>query len=151
LKYSADPVSQAANSLIELIDRLLRDAFSDEEVLAWIQDAFPGRIKALTYVPAGRSAMLPTKLGQALCLAYGAQQVTDPSLINETAAVALTTVRRQLQALKHADTGSPAESLQLVGYLSAIEGCLLLMIRLGWSSIPDDQLNMLRSRLPVAA
>jgi hypothetical protein len=33
LTYSADPVSQAASSLIEMIDRLLRTAFNEAEVL----------------------------------------------------------------------------------------------------------------------
>ena len=33
LEFSADPVSQAAHSLVELIDRMLRDAFESEYVI----------------------------------------------------------------------------------------------------------------------
>jgi len=41
LEHSADPVSQASSSIIELIDRLLRTAFTDQEVLDWVRAAYP--------------------------------------------------------------------------------------------------------------
>ncbi len=41
LEHSADPVSQAANSLIELIDRLLRQSFPEPAVLDWVRTKYP--------------------------------------------------------------------------------------------------------------
>ncbi|MGW0664861.1 hypothetical protein [Streptodolium elevatio] len=40
LDQSEDCISQAANSLIELIDRIMRESFSQAEVMAWVEDNF---------------------------------------------------------------------------------------------------------------
>jgi hypothetical protein len=51
IEHSPDPVGQAASSLIELLDRMLRSAFSDDYVLSWIDRNYKPQRKDLTYIP----------------------------------------------------------------------------------------------------
>jgi hypothetical protein len=149
LNHSADPISQASNSLIELLDRLLRDAFPEDEVLAWIGENVPARWEGLTY-SAENGGTRPTKRGQALCFVYAAQPLNGYSVLHEAAASALVSVRRQLQQLKHADLGSPAEQEAVLRSVSIIESLLLLVFQLVWRGVDDDALSRVRGRLQQA-
>ena len=116
LETSDDGVSQAANSLIELIDRLLRTAFTDTEVLAWLTAT--GRTAEIRCDDTGQTR--PTKKGQALCFIYGAVESEQPSGAHEAAAVAIVSVRNGLQKLKHADTGADTERDEMLKYLLSL-------------------------------
>ncbi|MCX5063790.1 MULTISPECIES: hypothetical protein [unclassified Streptomyces] len=133
LKYSEDGVSQAANSLIELIDRIMREAFRPKDVLAWIKANLPDE-PLLTYIKDGKEA--PTKRGEALCFVYSASSVAreaneyddgaGPALIQDVLARILVSTRDKLQKLKHSDGGTQEERERLLALFSALEGALLL-------------------------
>ncbi|MFK3981908.1 hypothetical protein ACI2K4_16220 [Micromonospora sp. NPDC050397] len=148
LDHSADPVTQAANSLIELLDRLLRAAFSDDEVIEWIGANYP-HAKDLTYfdIKGAARKLRPTKKGQVLCFVYAGLAVDELSPLHELAATAVVTVRTQLQKLKHADMGTAEEAAEVAKHLNAIEGFLHLAISVAWASMPTERLDGLRVRL----
>jgi hypothetical protein len=139
LKYSEDGVSQAANSLIELIDRIMREAFPSKDVLLWVDTYLPEE-PDLAYIADGQRK--PTKKGEALCFVYGGGPITgdtadgsetivSPSFIHETLAIVLVSARNKLQKLKHADSGTPEEREQLAAVLTALEGALMLGLTIG--------------------
>ena len=143
LDVSEDGPAQAASSLIELIDRLLRATFPDDEVLAWLSDT--GRTgDDYTHDKNGKER--PTKRAQALCFIYGGQRA-DPSPFHELAATALVTARAKLQRIKHADAGTPEEAALVATLISTIEGFLTLAIRVGWLALPPENIEQLRQRL----
>ncbi|TDC37088.1 hypothetical protein [Micromonospora sp. KC213] len=148
LEHSADPVAQAANSLIELIDRLLRAAFTDDEVMEWLQANYPSA-KGLTYIDQkGHSPKIrPTKKAQVLCFVHAGLPVAEPSPLHEMAATAIVTVRAQLQKLKHADLGTEEEAVEVARHLNAVEGFLQLAVGVTWALAPDERVNELRTRL----
>lgn len=137
LMYSADGVSQAANSLIELIDRLLREAFTTEEVLAWVDAELPEDASLIWNQGGSRH---PTKRAQALCFLYGGQTVarqptkdddgTGTSFVHEVLARVIVSAREKLQGLKHADSGTDDfEAMRRL--LVSVEAVLMLGLRLG--------------------
>jgi hypothetical protein len=139
LQYSEDGVSQAANSLIELIDRIMREAFPPAKVLEWVDANLPGDPE-LTHMKDG--VRCPTKRAESLCFVYGGETVTarevtqfddgtGPSVIHDVVARVLVSARNKLQKLKHFDSGSPAEREQLGTVLSALEGALMLGLSMG--------------------
>ncbi len=75
LDHSVDGVSQAANSLIELIDRLLREAFDPISVVKWVDANLP-EDGSLVWVNCGQRR--PTKRAEALCLVYGVARSRGP-------------------------------------------------------------------------
>ncbi|WP_369162367.1 hypothetical protein [Streptomyces sp. R02] len=139
LRYSEDGVSQAANSLIELLDRIMREAFPPTEVLLWVDKNLPGE-PGLTHLKDGHRA--PTKRAEALCFVYGGGPVMlgepntldsgeGPSLLHDIVALVLVSARNKLQRLKHADSGTQEEREQLMMVLSALEGALMLGLTFG--------------------
>lgn len=134
LRYSADGVSQAASSLIELIDRVLREAAADRDVLDWI-DRELSNTSGLTY-EAASGERRPTTRASTLYFLYsggsvarqasGADDGTGPSIIHEVLASIVVVARKKLQRLKHADTTDPSDREQLDQLLSAVEGALWL-------------------------
>ncbi|MFJ6140506.1 hypothetical protein [Kitasatospora sp. NPDC092286] len=138
LQHSEDGVSQAANSLIELIDRILREAFPQKKSLAWAQANFDD-LSGLTHIEDG--VLKPTKLAEALCFVYGGGPRPEPttvgdvqqtgSVVHETVARVIVTARNNLQKMKHADSGSEEEREQLLRILVAVEGALMLSLSLG--------------------
>ncbi len=154
LELSADGVSQAANSLIELIDRLLRQAYSKETVLAWVESNRPGQADLWFQRTDGTRA--PTKRAEALCFVYGGGKVarvreetfdgSDRSLLHEVLAGAIVVARAELQILKHADADDDADREKLRLVLASVEGILMLALRLGWPSAavrpPSDSPNL---------
>lgn len=145
LDYSADAIAQCANSLIELIDRLLRAAFTESEVLEWTRVNYQ-HLSDMTYTDSS-GKLRPTKRAQALCFVHAGLAVAEPSPLHELAAVALVTARSQLQQLKHADKGTEDERIELRRYLAAIEGFLDLAVGLVWATAPTEQVEGLRMRL----
>lgn len=146
MEHSADGVSQAANSLIELIDRLARNAFDEDEVLAWVDVQFANPSE-FTY--SQNDSRRPTKRAQLLCLVYAGGPVDDPSVpaLHRLVAFVLLTVRERLQKLKHADTGSDDELTLVRGMLSVVEGAFLVLVRLCWSVGDQAALQVIRDRI----
>lgn len=147
LEYSPDPVSQAANSIIELIDRLLRNAFSEDEYLAWIEASFPDRLAELTHIDKASGIRRPTKRGQALCFVHAGIPVSESVPMNEIAASSLVTIRAQLQKLKHADRGTPEELEEAQQLLLAFDGFVALAIGLSWATSDDTAVQRLKNAL----
>jgi hypothetical protein len=141
LQYSEDGISQAANSLIELIDRIMRESYPPKTVLAWLEANAPGA-EGLTFLDKESGKMRPTKRGEALCFVYGGGPVAprepnqyegreDPRFIHEVLAITLVAARNKLQDLKHSDEGTQEEREQLLTVLAAIEGALMLGLTIG--------------------
>lgn len=147
---SADPVSQAANSLVELIDRLLRDAYTEEEVLAWIDVNYPGERKRFTFEDSEQGLVRPNKQAQALMLVNVGEARVEDDRLHELAATVLVKSRRKLQALKHADTGKPEELEELGRLMAGVEAFLLVVPSLMWATRSVDSLEQLYSRLDPA-
>lgn len=145
LKLSADGASQAAHSLVELIDRMLRTAFPDNAVMAWIADSSRTH-DGLTYIKEDGSQR-PTKRAQALCFAYGGRPASQKSAVHEMVATGLVAARAQLQELKHADQGNEAEVRQVTSLMAAVEGFLTLALRIGWATLDEEEVDGLRRRL----
>lgn len=139
LQYSEDGVSQAANSLIELLDRIMREGYTPDAVLAWVDSNLPDQ-EGLTHELQGQRR--PTKRAEALCFVYGGEAITareatehdngkGPDFLHDVIAIALVSARNQLQKLKHADDGTEEEREQLMSVLSAVEGALMLGLTMG--------------------
>ncbi|MFF1306570.1 hypothetical protein [Streptomyces sp. NPDC058307] len=139
LRFSEDGVSQAANSLIELLDRIMRESFKPAEVLAWVDVNLPDGID-LTHEVQGQRR--PTKRAEALCFVYGGDPIMPreasenddgqgPDFIHDVIAISLVSIRNQLQKMKHADYGTPEEKSQLLSILAALEGALMLGLTIG--------------------
>ncbi|MCT2589803.1 hypothetical protein LHJ74_07725 [Streptomyces sp. N2-109] len=146
LRFSEDGVSQAANSLIELLDRIMRESLKPAEVLAWVDANLPDA-EDVTHEVQGQ--MRPTKRAEALCLVYGGDPITPreatenddgqgPDFIHDVIAIALVSIRNQLQKMKHADHGTPEEKGQLLSVLAALEGALMLGLTIGDLSVEPE-------------
>ncbi|MEX5633863.1 SGNH/GDSL hydrolase family protein [Parafrankia sp. FMc2] len=145
LDTSADGVSQAANSLVEMLDRMLRNAFQREFVLEWVRREAPNK-RDLTYVD-HYGVVQPSKRGQALCLVYAGQPIPHPSPMHELAAMGVAEVRGALQKLKHADSGREEEIDEVRKLMAAIEGFITFTIQVGWVGVDEESLSTLRERL----
>jgi len=133
LLHSVDGVSQAANSIIELIDRLLR-GYPDEYVLNWVDQYLSDAEEELTYF--FENTRRPTKRAQALCLLSGGGDVMRDEhgarieLLELPVDVVLT-ARNSLQKVKHADDGSSGERAEVAALLTGVEAALMLMLTIG--------------------
>lgn len=148
IQHSADPVGQAATSLIELLDRILRAAFTEDQVVSWAARNYPDAAD-MTYFPKdskdGRAR--PTKRAQALCFAHAGVEVESPSPLHELAAAAIVSARADLQRLKHDDDGTPEDLEELQRLLAAVEGFMTLVVGVVWGSAPSETLDEFRGRL----
>ena len=149
LAFSADPVSQAANSVLELVDRMLRNAFTAEYVLEWIDRCFPTPRDDLIQLH-GRKRR-PSTRGRALCFIYAGENPVETTIIHELAVEAIVAVRPRLQRLKHADSCTDGEREELVALLEAVEACMVLASRVTWLGVEDSSLGELRDRLVLSA
>lgn len=151
LQWSSDPVSQAAHSLVELIDRTLRAAFEDDDVLAWLEGTEYDS-QDLTYMNAdGLTA--PTKAAEALCFAFAGSSISDPEgrYLFDLAAHTLARARRELQQLKHADTGAGFEEGDIRRYYDAIVSALTLITKVCWRIVEEsDKVESIRMRLSAS-
>jgi hypothetical protein len=151
LAFSADSNSQAANSLIEFIDRLLRKTYTDDEVMAWLGENYPD-LDDLTYHDRNAGKVRPTKRGQALCFVHARASVPQPSETHVLVATSLSAIRKKLQQIKHADEGTDEERDTITSCLIGLEAFVHLGIGLAWAMVPDAGLVDLKARLdPPAA
>ncbi len=146
---SPDGISQGANSLVELIDRLLRTTFSQQEVTEWL--AASELEKPAQYMFDRGGQQVPTKFAQALCFVYAGKPATDYSVIHQLAAKTLVEARNRLERLKHADDGSRNELDELQLVCQVLEGFLLLTVNFGWKYLAAEGIDSLRVRLEIAA
>ncbi|WP_079408599.1 hypothetical protein [Streptomyces sp. 3211] len=147
LTHSEDGISQAANSLIELIDRIMREAFSNEEVMAWAEENLPDE-PLLTHKDKD-GKIKPTKRAEALCFVYRggptAREANEhdngqgPTLIHDVLARVIVATRTSLQKFKHDDAGTQEEKDQLLSLLAGLEGALLLGLSISQIGIKRDQ------------
>lgn len=148
LDHSVDGVSQAANSLVELIDRIAREAFSDAKVLEWLAANGLHDSRHTYSVAEGRCR--PTKRGQLLCLAWAGAPMKEaaPGALNlqKVAAYALLNIRDSLQKLKHADEDTEAERVLLRRLLDAIEATTVLMVKAAWAMSGREHVQALRAQ-----
>lgn len=136
LDHSADGVAQAASSLIELIDRVLREAVDHDTVLGWIDRELPDQSNLTFLNKAGDR--VPTKQGEILCFLYASGSVarpptdaddgTGPLLFYQVLASAIVASRTKLQRLKHADDAGDSDRAALEGLLSAVEEALMVAL-----------------------
>ena len=143
MAHSADCVSQAANSLIELIDRLLR-VFTDEEVLEWLATNYP-KLPDTTYEKDGK--VRPSTRGRALCVVHGSEKTDNASDMYIVAAMALNRTRKTLQQLKHADENTLGERAQIESCMNEVEAFFFLLTSFTWVGVDDGILDMIRNRL----
>lgn len=146
LAFSADSNSQAANSLIEFIDRLLRLTYTDTEVLDWLDANYPD-LKDVKYADSQSGEVRPTKRGQALCFVHAHADVAQPSEMHLLVATSLAAMRKKLQVIKHADEGTEQERETIRNCMIGLEAFVHLGIGLSWSLVPDAGLSDLKSRL----
>lgn len=149
LEHSADGVSQAANSLVELIDRFSREAFEEREVLDWLAASGLGG-QDFTFLTAdGRKR--PTKRAELLCLSWAgvpARARPEGSIdFQKLSAFTLLNLRTELQKFKHADEATEEEKVRLDEFLNAIEASVLLMVRVAWMLAGPEPRQMLLDRL----
>lgn len=151
LAHSADGVSQAASSLVELLDRLAREAFTEAAVLEWLVDNSLDGSRYVYYTAEGRRR--PTKRAQFLCLAWAAGPISQqPQTLNlqKVVALALVNVREKLQKLKHSDAGTAEERELLLSLLNTIEGATMILARACWGAAGKERIASLHQRLSVA-
>jgi hypothetical protein len=146
LDTSADGASQAANSLVEFVDRLLRSAAPTEEILTWLEG---GSFAAATHIKEGSSKLQPTKRGQALFFisAGGDAERFATDTVANYMVDGLIGARTRLQQIKHADVGDEAEKNTIRRAANAIEGFVTYSLKLGWMARPDADIESLRLRL----
>jgi hypothetical protein len=147
LANSDDGVGQAATSLIEMIDRMLRTACTTGEVLEWIQTNRPDD-KSLTHVKDGR--LRPTKRGEALCFAYAGLPPGDDSAFYDMLAATIVAARTAAQQIKHADHGTPEEAEELRQLMQSTRGALTVILRISWI-MSDERYTTLKDRFATAA
>ncbi|MFF0266826.1 hypothetical protein [Kribbella sp. NPDC004536] len=150
LAHSADPVSQAANSLIEFVDRLLRKAFDEQAVLAWIKQNCPSDTELIYTTSSGTER--PSKRGEAMCFMYGGGPLRMRSPLHEAAVAGLIVARTALQRLKHADELSDGNEIEQVSiHLNAIEAYLLIAMKIGWLALDEAEVTQIRERIAPRA
>lgn len=144
---SPDGVSQAAGSLVELIDRLVRLAFTDDEVLDWLTE-HNVRADRYTYPSKETNKIRPTKRAQLLCLIW-ARGTPSAELLpwTEMLAAAVVASRGELEQLKHADSASPAELRKVEQSLFAIRAFTVILCELLWRLWPETEVLSVTARL----
>ena len=139
LNFSADGASQAANSLVEVIDRLLRQSVDNAEVLRWVADDYPGGQKDLTYRPNGSTRLAPTKRAQLLFYLYNGRKMAKVEPFIETLVSAFLSAREILQQIKHADSDYDDAVVEVEAAMRSLAGSLTIVMRLrALTSGPDS-------------
>lgn len=145
LTSSADAASQAANSMIEFIDRTLRNAFDDEFILKWVEQNNLKRSDLVYLTRNGKQR--PTKRAQALCFVCAGKSLDNGFVIHQLAAASLNQARRSLEKIKHSDEGTDAELGEVRDLMRAIQGFITYAIRVGWAGASKEAVADLRARL----
>lgn len=149
LHQSADGVSQAANSIVEFIDRLLRTAFSEKEVLTWVQQHAAENSDLLYSEHSGRSR--PTKLAQAMCFVHAGAAPVEEDEWKKMVALGIVEVRRKSEKIKHSDAGTDQETAELLELMNALRGFFIFSIRFSWAIGNASNMETLRERFAPAA
>lgn len=136
IAVSEDGISQAANSLVELIDRSLRSAFTKQEVLMWLNQNFPDESDVRRRTTEGKE--VPTKRGEVLCFVYAGQRVRQQSPYHLLIVAVICHARTALERLKHADDGSAEDLAHVETLLRALESCFALAFTIGWAGLADE-------------
>lgn len=140
LEGSEDGASQAANSLIELLDRIIREPYPKDTVLAWSDENFPDD-EEMFHVEQG--VRKPTKRAEALCFAHSGQPVDTANpqgyVLHDVLARVLVAVRNRLQKIKHADKGTAEERDQVMQLSKALESALMLVLSLARAQAAEQQ------------
>jgi len=132
LDNSDDGVSQAANSLSELIDRSFREANPKDSVVIWLKQVFPEKMDVYTFKHDKTGETRPTKLAEALCFTAGGSTHADAGTgIHRILALALAGARNRLQKYKHNDQSTDEEREVIRLILRGVEGAMVVGIRLG--------------------
>ena len=139
MQFSEDGISQAANSLTELIDRMLREFASNESVLLWLKH---NDLYSHESVYEKDNKELPNKFGQCLCFLYGGGKVLQNEGGNQGAEIlttlyyylakSMTSARNSLQAIKHSDAGNQEERDRIQESALAIMGIVEIAHRFCW-------------------
>ncbi|MEU2023746.1 hypothetical protein ABZ565_16565 [Streptomyces sp. NPDC016469] len=130
-----------------MIDRIMREAFTKEDVMAWIETNLPDE-PGLTF---GKDdTVLPNKRAETLCFVYRggptAREANEhhsgqgPSLIHDVLARVIVATRTSLQKFKHDDAGTQEGKDRLFSLLAGLEGALLLGLSISKIGIKRDQL-----------
>ena len=75
----------------------------------------------------------------------------DAPVYVEILATVARELRRELEALKHADAGSEGEKQRLFALLASVEGWLFVVMRFAWALADETQLVRVRERYGDAA
>ena len=140
LNTSEDGVSQASSSLIELVDRMLRDFATKAEVVIWLRNN--SYLTEETIYKDQNGSTCPTKLGESLCFLYGKGQ-TPTAISGEDGTAVIETIyyylaksfvaaRNTLQKIKHADNDTQEERELVTKCANAILGVVEFAHRFGW-------------------
>ena len=146
LAYSEDGVSQAANSLVEFIDWLLRQAFDEAFVLQWSAQHYPANLE-LAYQDKANGVVRPTTHARALCFVHAGEAPLEPDTFGRLLASSLAGARRRAEKLKHGSYGEPGEADALRELMDAVRGVMTLVLRFAWGLAHADRLDYLRNRL----
>lgn len=149
LKQSADGVSQAANSIVEFIDRLLRTAFSEGEVMTWVKQHVAEDADLLYSDHSGKNR--PTKFAQAMCFTHAGGAPIEGDEWKKMAALGIVEVRRKAEKIKHSDAGTEQEAAELLDLMNALRGFFVFSIRISWALGDTANLETLRERFAPAA
>lgn len=140
IEYSADAVSQAANSAVELIDRMLRETFSEDYVSQWVSANFEDDRGLLRVNKVGKQVRRNAPRSCASSTAVRASPRSSPSSQRQTRPYsttlsrrqAIVSVRRDLEHMKHTDNGTPEERERMLVYIRGLQGALFLALKLSW-------------------
>ena len=144
-----DGVSQAANSLIEFIDRLLRQAFDECYVLQWASTHFPGEDR-MTHVDVV-NVVHPTTFARALCFVCAGDAPNEPYEPARMLADSLVSVRRAAEKLKLANADEATEVNTLRNLMAAVRGVMTFVMRFTWGLAHEERLDYLRRRFAIAS
>lgn len=147
LEHSADGVSQAANSLVELIDRFARQAHSKAEVMEWL--ATNGIADDVHVYQDDAGVSQPTKRAEVMCMVWAGGPIVDEAeqwSIRKMAAYTMLNTRAKLQKLKHADAGTEEERTMLYDLLNGIEAAAMLMLRACWPTTDGDRVAAMHAK-----
>ncbi|MFZ0491890.1 MAG: hypothetical protein WAM81_01690 [Acidimicrobiia bacterium] len=149
LELSSDGISQAANSAVELVDRLFRNAFTNAQVLDWVSANATSFEHDELIRPSRDGTDLPTKRAEALCFISGGQNPGEAAPLHSAIADALVRARRTLEQVKHSDDETtPATSVQEA--LSLVEAAIVVAFSFTWLSIEQEKRDDLLQRLSAA-
>jgi len=132
-------------TLVEFIDRLLRQTFDDRSVLKWAGAHFPGDVRMSRMDKS--NACRPTTFARALCFVHAGEPPAEGSEPLQMLAESLVAARRTAEKLKHANADTADEIDTLRDLMTAVHGVMTVTMRFTWGLVGDARLDYLRERL----